>query len=494
LSGARVRAGAHAEPALAEGGAIHPQRLCIVVPSTGEFDSRTYRIASAVAARGHDVTVLGRLSPGVPDEEHHPAGYRIIRVSVSSIGGLPFPRVIRLVQALSRRVYGRGSAKITTTFVSPPSRGSAVETTPGAHATAIQGPVPAASRRPVPRLIVLRRMLVALPRRVGLAVLRWLATPLTMRAQRIASRGAIDGADLYHGMAYNAVPTALELGRRDDAPVIYDARDIYLHAGGLARRRGLIKWAIDHDERRSVRDADQVITVNDSYAAVMADRWRIAPPTVVMNCAYRQRRDGSPPRKFHEALELADAERVILSHGALKDGRGIPELLAAIQNVPGATLVLMGYGPLADQIADTIESDPTLRKRARLLPAVPPDTLLDWVASADLVAMPIQPTTLNHRLTTPNKLFEAIAVGVPVVASDLPGMASIVSSIECGVLVDPTDPQSIASGCRTLLAEEPDVATARRARILAAAHETYNWERQLDTLLAEYGRLSGSPW
>ena len=50
-----------------------------------------------------------------------------------------------------------------------------------------------------------------------------------------------------------------------------------------------------------------------------------------------------------------------------------------------------------------------------------PTELLDWVAAADVVAMPIQPSTLNHRLTTPNKLFEALAAGVPVVASDLPG-------------------------------------------------------------------------
>ena len=54
--------------------------------------------------------------------------------------------------------------------------------------------------------------------------------------------------------------------------------------------------------------------------------------------------------------------------------------------------------------------------------------------------MAIQPTTLNHRYTTPQKLFESMAAGVPVVASDLPGMASIVRATGAGILCNPTSP------------------------------------------------------
>ena len=45
-----------------------PQRLAIVLPTTGEFDSRTYRIARTCAARGHTVTVLARAGPGLADD------------------------------------------------------------------------------------------------------------------------------------------------------------------------------------------------------------------------------------------------------------------------------------------------------------------------------------------------------------------------------------------------------------------------------------------
>ena len=151
----------------------------------------------------------------------------------------------------------------------------------------------------------------------------------------------------------------------------------------------------------------------------------------------------------------------------------------------------MGYGLQEPSSASGRRA--RVRGRVRVLPAVPPAELLDWVASADVVAMPIQPTTLNHRLTTPNKLFEAMAAGVPVVASDLPGMAPIVRETGAGLLVDPADPAAIAAACR----EDPGRPARGGQRGRGAPwppHGTYNWERQVDRLLDEYTRLTGRRW
>ncbi len=107
--------------------------------------------------------------------------------------------------------------------------------------------------------------------------------------------------------------------------------------------------------------------------------------------------------------------------------------------------------------------------------------------------MPIQPTTLNHRLTTPNKLFEAMAAGVAVVASDLPGMAPIVRETGCGLVVDPTSAEAISAALRDLL-DDPAARAVMAARGLEAAHSTYNWECQMAVLLDEYTRLTGRRW
>ncbi|HEY6057480.1 MAG TPA: glycosyltransferase, partial [Candidatus Limnocylindrales bacterium] len=361
-------------------GAPARQRLCLVLPTTGTFDSRTYRIAGALAARGHEVTVLGRSAPGLPDDEHDPAGYRIVRVHVSAVDGMPLPAGLRgrLARRWARRAPGTPLSSPSGGHERRPARG------PGASARrALAGAV-----------------------RIGAIV-------LTVRSQIRAALAAGPAADLYHGMAYMGIPVALALGRQHGAAVVYDARDIYVDANNLARLPRPARFLLGRVERRWARRAGRVVTVNRPYAEVMANRFGVPLPAIVLNCSYRRPADDTKPRRFHDRLDLAPDARVVLYQGGFSRERGIEQLLAAIVHVPNAALVLMGYGVLEAEL-HARAADPAAAGRVYILPAVRPAELLDWVASADVVAMPIQPSTLNHRLTTPNKLFEAMAAGVPV--------------------------------------------------------------------------------
>lgn len=432
-----------------------PQRATLVLPSSGTFDSRAWRIASTLAARGHTVTVLARLEPGAAADETHPAGYRIVRVPVSAVAGLP--RALRWIVQLLRR----GSA-------APRERPA---TAPGAGGE-VAGHI----------------------RSAWSAVVRLAAIALTVRSQRLASRPVAPPADLVHAMAYMGIPIGLDLGRRDRAAVVYDARDIYVDAANVARLPGPARRVFAAVERRWARRASRVVTVNEPYAAVMEQRFGVPKPLIVMNCSYRRETAALPLRHFHERLRLDAPTRVVLYHGGFSRDRGIEQLIEALPAFPDdSVLVLLGYGSLQAEL-ERRAAEPALAGRLFVLPAVAPTELLDWVASADVVAMPIQPTTLNHRLTTPNKLFEAMSAGVPVVASDLPGMAGIVHETGCGVLCDPTSPAAIAAAVRSILDAPDDERAAYRERALAAANGPYSWEAQVDTLLAEYGSLTGRPW
>jgi glycosyltransferase involved in cell wall biosynthesis len=460
----------NAADTLVPGAAVEPQRLLIVLPSTGEFDSRTWRIASSAARRGHDVTVLARSGPGLPDDERHPDGYRIQRISAHAVDGLPGP-LSRIARAFRRR-----------NGATPPSASSS-----GGGREGLAPGGGQASQRPADER-------VWLPRRVARDVLRRWAILLTIRAYAKRAAPIAPPADLIHGMAYLGIPVALRLadGHRPRARVVYDARDIYVDAANLARMRGLARWAIARAERGWARRSDRVITVNDPYADVMTERFGVERPLVVWNCAYRFKGDPRD-RRFHAALGLPAETPIVLYQGGFSRDRGIEQLIDSLASMPGVVLVLMGYGSLEAELRARA-AEPRLAGRLHVLPAVPPSELLHWVASADVVAMPIQPTTLNHRLTTPNKLFEAMAAGVPLVASDLPGMAGIVRETGCGLLVDPTDPEAIAAACRRILEATPEERGEWRVRARQAADTLYNWEQQAETLLGEYGRLTGRPW
>ena len=414
---------------------VIPQHLVIMLPSTGEFDSRTYRIATACIARGHAVTVVARHKAGLPWREDHVVGFTLIRVLASAEDGMPLRPLVRGARVLVRRL---------------------------------------ASIMPS-------------------GLYRRLAIPLQIRSHRKNASRAAPRGDLVHGMAFMGIPVALTVGKRDGIPVVYDARDIHLDARNLARMVRPARWLLGRTERGWATAATRVISVNDAYADVLASRWPIERPLVVLNCSYLFTPPSPRRRLFHEALGLPDGEKVVLYHGGLFPWRGIEQLIEAIRDVPDATLVLMGYGVLEPTLR-AWEADPAMGGRVRVMPAVPPAELHDWVAAADVAAMPIQGDTLNHRLTTPNKLFEAMAAGVPAVVSDLPGMSAIVRDADSGILVDPTDVAAIAAAIRQITTLTEAEWQAWRDRCVAAAHDRYNWETQVEKLLDEYTKLTGKRW
>jgi glycosyltransferase involved in cell wall biosynthesis len=451
---------------------IVPQRCVVVLPSTGEFDSRTYRIARTLHERGHTVTVLARWKPGLPRRETHEVGYAIVRVDANAVDGVPLARLTLPILRAFRLAASPILGPVRAADRGAPNSGAAPavdETDPGwAHP---------AARDPGRLRGYVRRARIF----------------LMIRSHRRQALAVAPPADLYHGMAYMGIPVALALGKHHRARVVYDSRDIYMVAANLARLRGPIKALLARLERGWARAADRVFTVNEPYATELARRFGVPTPIIVMNCSYRFSVPPTPPRRFHERLGLDPETRIVLYQGGFSVGRGMEQLIAAVRDVPGTVLVLMGYGALEAELKQAA-SLPENAGKVFVLPAVPPTELLDWVVSADVVGVLFQHDTLNNYLSTPNKFLEAMAAGVPTVCSDHPGMGPIARATGCGIPVDPGDIGAIAAAIRSMVDAPPDERSAMRARALAAAHDTYNWETQVQALLDEYTRLTGRRW
>ena len=313
---------------------------------------------------------------------------------------------------------------------------------------------------------------------------------------------ALDGleldADIVQAMGFLALPVAARLARRTTARLVYDARDLYVESNNIARLPGPLRAMFAWREGRLARAADAVLTVNESCADYLEARYRIPRPTVVMNGQLPWTPPVPPPDRLRTALGLGPKRRVVLYHGGFMRDRGLLELVEAMAptRMADADLVFMGEGPEEQRLRETIASL-AARDRMHVLPAVAPAELLEWVASADVGVMVNQPRTLNERLSTPNKLFECLTAGTPVVSSDFPERRRIILENDDGPLgrvCDPGDPAAIAGAIREILDLRPADARALRDRCRRAGRERFGWGAQFERAIAVYGTLTGRPW
>ena len=281
------------------------------------------------------------------------------------------------------------------------------------------------------------------------------------------------------GLALGGVP--------GEIPIIYDSHELYLESGSAARMPGPARLALRQIEKRLARRAAGVITVNSGIALQLAQRYGI-DPVVVMNCP-RYVEVGRPGR-MRAALGLAN-EHIVLYHGAVTSARGIETMIDALRYLPpSVAFVILGNGSLVPFVRDK-QHLPELSDRLFWHPAVPQPELLSWVVDADVGCILTAPTELNQVLSSPNKLYECLTAGVPMIASDFPEIRSVVLGERVGLVCDPTNPLLVAEAIRQLLAH-PEELVAMRQRAVAAARSTYNWDAQEVRLLDLYRRIGRS--
>ena len=308
-----------------------------------------------------------------------------------------------------------------------------------------------------------------------------------------AVAAAAPDTDVFHTQALPALPVVREAARRLGARYVYDFADYQTEAGRVARLPRLARAILRRRERRWAGQAAGLLAVSEPMADLVAAQLGTGRPVVVLNCppAWRAN-DPSPPHstRLRDELRLPDSRPIVLHHGQLKPERGIEELLAAAEDprlrALDLAIVLLGFGRLRPLLEDAARRQPG---RVYVLPAVPPDELLDWVAGADVVYLGCPPLTLNLRLTLPNKLFESIMAGVPVVAAQGTEQARLIEREGIGRTVDISRADQLASSLVELLALPDAERTALRQHCRTLALTKYSWELNSGPLVDLYRRL-----
>jgi glycosyltransferase involved in cell wall biosynthesis len=193
-------------------------------------------------------------------------------------------------------------------------------------------------------------------------------------------------------------------------------------------------------------------------------------------------------------LGLAPETRVVVFQGRLGPNLGLDEAAEAILLVPDAVLVLIGFGRWWSRSVERDRS-PRFAGRHFTLPARHPDELPAWTASADASIVPLPPVSFNQRHATPNKFWEAIAVGTPVVVGpDLPVMDELVRRDGLGAVAASLEAADLAAAIREVVDRPAAERASWRAAIRSTARERYSWTsveatyRELVTTTAEGSR------
>jgi len=297
--------------------------------------------------------------------------------------------------------------------------------------------------------------------------------------------------DIIHAHDSNALLPVAIAARRLGRPFVYDAHDLWLHRPRRQRSRvyhGLQNAYHGVIERLVIPRAAATITVSPPIAAHLEREYGLGRVDLVPNYPARPgARERREVRALPGAAAVPPSAPIILYLGGLMSGRGIEYLVRAMKAVPEAHLVLLGSGHQAAELADEARAI-GVGDRVHVLPPVPPEQVIAYAASATIGVSPIVASCLNYRYSLPNKLFQYMAAGLAVVASDFPQVREVVVGSGAGLVTDTRSPEMIARALSALLADR-DAARQMGERGRAAVDARYNWATSAQTLLAVYGRI-----
>lgn len=273
------------------------------------------------------------------------------------------------------------------------------------------------------------------------------------------------------------------LAEKFGARLVYDSHELYSEQEFSPAQRAA--WA--KIERRHIHACDRVITVNPSIAKELQTRYGLAEVEVILNA---ERVGQLPPRStyLHSHFGIPEAHRILLFQGGLSATRNLVELVEAMARLSDRTLhlVLLGDGQLWHNLQRLV-GQRGLQEQVHLHPAVAQAELLAVTAAADAGVIPYQGICLNNYYCTPNKLFEFVAAGLPILASDLPELRRLVEDQQIGRVADLSTPAAIATAIADFFADEQRLLRWRDN--LLEVRRELSWEREGERLKRIYGTL-----
>ncbi len=298
-----------------------------------------------------------------------------------------------------------------------------------------------------------------------------------------------DPADIYHGHEVSGLLPCYIAAFLRRKPVIFDAHEMPLFERplselGLSRRwlRKLLGVLLAYIVPRCAG----VITVSPPIVDELRSRYGVAEVTLIRNVP--EYRAVAKSDRLRQHLGLKPDVRIALYQGYLQPNRGLDRLIRAAAFLdPDSVIVIMGKNRKTTQaqLEELIASE-GVADRVKILPPVPYAELLDWTASADIGLNVASPDySLNVRYFLPNKFFEYLMAGLPVLTSPLEAIVDIMNTYDVGQVLPSLAPEDIGEAINKMLADPADLVH-KRDNALEATKKEFYWEKESSRLTYLY--------
>jgi glycosyltransferase involved in cell wall biosynthesis len=296
-------------------------------------------------------------------------------------------------------------------------------------------------------------------------------------------RGLRTSFDAVHCHDLDTLPLGFVLGKLKRRPIVYDAHESFpdMLEGSV---HPSVQSALTHLENFFIRRIDLLITVGEKLRQHFGARG--ARHSVVVGNWKRLEdfsRTGQQNEEVRHRLGVPDGALLVVCITQLLKDRQIEELLQAVADSPNVYVLVGGKGVLQDMVEQAAKSNP----RVLFVGYVSGKQIADYTCAGDVVYYGFDPKNPNARFSAPNKLYEALAAGRPLITGDFGEIADVVREAGCGIVVERYAVTEVIAALGAM--QEPEVRQqfAENARQFGASF--MNWTKGEETLFREYSTL-----
>lgn len=301
---------------------------------------------------------------------------------------------------------------------------------------------------------------------------------------RMLWRGGRVPFDVVHCHDLDTLPLGFVLGKLKRKPIVYDAHESFLEMFE-GRVYPKVLRILAGLENFLLRRIDLLITVGEKLRRFFVERGA-RHSVVVGNWKDLKEYERTPEQnqQLRVSLGIPPEAIVVTCITQLLKNRMIEELVEAAQPFPDVYVILAGKGELEPMVRKWASENPRLIH----LGFIHASTVASYTCASDAIYCGFDPAMSNFRFAAPNKLFEALAAGKPLITPDIGEIGDLVRGASCGVVM----PDCSAASVREAIGAMRDPASralwTRNAQTLG--HTEMNWKKGEEVLDREYSRLA----